>query len=266
MKQQTAFFLTIPHSGEQVPAECTWLQNLPEPLLMCDVDRYVDQLYYPVIDDLKLLAIISPWHRYLADLNRLETDVDADSVEGSSNKGGSFTTGLHWVKTTRGEVLMHKPITQSLHKELVKNYHRPFHDKIEKQYADFFKQGYKQVLHLDLHSMPSLGTQAHPDPGEQRAEIVISDVDATSCDAKYKDLVIEAYESCGFQVKYSWPYKGGRLTQRYGRPAEHRHVIQVELNRSLYMNEESKQLIVEKAEILKVKLAEAIAKVLAALS
>ena len=97
-----AFFISIPHSGERVPPEAVWLQGLPEGVLMCDVDRYVDRLYQPVVDGLKLGLVKTQWHRYVVDLNRLAEDVDADSVEGSTNASGKFTTGLHWVKTTRG--------------------------------------------------------------------------------------------------------------------------------------------------------------------
>ena len=38
----------------------------------------------------------------------------------------------------------------------------------------------------------------------------------------------------------NWPYIGGGITQRYGRPENQRHAIQVELSRKLYMNEETK--------------------------
>ena len=33
------------------------------------------------------------------------------------------------------------------------------------------------------------------------------------------------------------PYSGGYTTRRYGRPDKHRHALQVEINRALYMDE-----------------------------
>jgi len=33
------------------------------------------------------------------------------------------------------------------------------------------------------------------------------------------------------------PYAGGFTTQRYGRPAHNQHALQIEINRSLYMDE-----------------------------
>ncbi|MBT9440993.1 MAG: N-formylglutamate amidohydrolase, partial [Acidovorax sp.] len=37
--------------------------------------------------------------------------------------------------------------------------------------------------------------------------------------------------------EYNHPYKGVELVRRYGNPAQHRHSIQVEINRKLYMDE-----------------------------
>ena len=66
--------------------------------------------------------------------------------------------------------------------------------------------------------------------------------------------MILAYVRAGFKVGYNWPYVGGRLTEQYGRPSEKHHTIQVELNRSLYMDEVSKQFKPELAEKVSGKL------------
>lgn len=235
------FFISIPHAGENVPPETPWLKDLPEPVLMCDVDRYVDRLYQPVIESLKLPFVKTEWHRYAADLNRLPDDVDADSVIGHKNPSGTFPLGLHWVKTTTGIPLMKEPISDDLHRELIQKYFEPFHERVRAEYARFKSAGHQKVYQLDAHSMPSKGTAAHRDPGTERPQIVVSDCDGTSCESRYKDLVIAAYEQAGFQVSYNWPYKGGRVTQTYGKPQEGQHAIQVELNRSLYQNEITKR-------------------------
>jgi N-formylglutamate deformylase len=143
------FFLSIPHSGERVPSEAKWLQGLPEPILMCDVDRFVDRLYEPVVNDLKLTCVRTQWHRYVIDLNRLPDDVDSDSVRGSKNPSGKFTTGLHWVKTTRGATLMAEPISEDLHDQLLKRYFEPFHANVRDTYDFFRVHGAQKIYHVD---------------------------------------------------------------------------------------------------------------------
>ena len=236
------FFVSVPHAGEVLPPEADWLKGLEEPLVMCDVDRFVDELYQESVQHLDLPHVFAKYHRYVVDLNRVPSDIDKDSVEGAENKSGTFTRGLHWSKTTRGQVLMSQPISKELHQQIVEKYYWPFHHTVKAHYAQFKSQGYEKVYHLDAHSMPSEGTLAHRDPGEQRAEVVVSDVDGKSCEGRFRDIVVKAYKGVGFEVAINWPYKGGAVTRTYGDPSRGQHALQVELNRRIYMDEESKQL------------------------
>lgn len=235
------FFITVPHAGETVPEEVFWLKGLVEPVLMSDVDRYVDQFYGPAAENFGLPIIVADIHRYVVDLNRIPEDIDQESVIESVNPPGLFTTGFHWSQTMNGARLMKEPISLKLHQQLTKKYFLPFHEKIKKQYAAFKKAGFKNVYHLDGHSMPSRGTAKHRDPGGERPQIVVSDRDGASSEPQYKDLVIESFQSAGFGVSYNWPYKGGRITETYGQPREGQHAIQVEMNRNLYMDELTKK-------------------------
>jgi N-formylglutamate deformylase len=253
-----AFFVSIPHSGEQVPPEVEWLHGLTEAVLMCDVDRYVDRLYEDTLNQMKIPFVKTPWHRFVVDLNRLAEDVDQDSVEGSKNPSGKFPMGLHWRVTTQGTVLFHKPLSADFHNQLVKKYFEPFHAQVRAQYEKFRAQGAKTVFQLDAHSMPSMGTKMHRDPGERRADIVVSDCEGVSCDTWYKDLVMSAYKETGLNVAYNWPYMGGRVTQTYGHPEKGQQAIQVEINRDLYMDEINKQWLPEKAQKLQGQLRQAI--------
>lgn len=252
------FLITIPHSGERVPVETPWLASLPEPLLMCDVDRYVDRLYEPVLQELKLPFVKTEWHRYAADLNRWKDDVDADSVMDHPNASGKFPRGLHWSITTKGEKLMPGPMPRATHEVIVKNYFEPFHAQIREKFVEIKARGADVVYHLDLHSMPSVGTKEHRDPGERRADIVVSDSEGKSCSAFYKDAVIQSYKKAGFTVAYNWPYKGGRVTETYGIPTKGQESIQVELNRALYMNESTKQLDSQKLASIQYQLKNAV--------
>lgn len=238
-----SLFVSIPHAGEFIPEEVNWLRHLPEPVCMRDVDRFVDKLYKPVIDELLLASIVADCHRYVVDLNRLPSEFDADSVQGAPHPSGTHPKGLHWSITTWGERLITDPMSMDLHLDLVRKHYDPFHDKI-KSMANALKT--EHVYHLDLHSMPSQGTGMHNDPGEKRADIVVSDFHGKSSRKEFVDAVVNAYEGAGFTVAYNWPYFGGGITQTYGRPQNGHHTVQVELNRALYMDEDTKQPLAEK--------------------
>lgn len=239
---QKPFFVTIPHSGERIPELTPWLLNLAEPVLMRDVDRFVDVLYDESIKTLNIPYVKTEWHRYAADLNRLPQDIDKSSVVGAKNEKG-FERGFHWSVTTFKEKLIWEPMSFDTHTKLKDLIYVPFHKSVREQYEILRKQTNRAtVYHIDLHSMPSTGTSMHLDPGEKRADIVISDSNQKSCSSVFRDLVIAAYVTAGFKVGYNWPYKGGRLTEEYGKPHEGQQVLQVEMNRALYMNEETKKI------------------------
>jgi N-formylglutamate deformylase len=233
-----AFFVTIPHSGEMIPPGADWLQGLSEAVLMRDVDRYVDQLYLPVLTEKQVPNIIATCHRYVIDLNRKPDEYDHDSVEGAVHPGGTHPKGLHWSVTTFAEKLITKPMSKEVHEFFVKTHYQPFHDSVVSMAKSFTTT---PIYHLDLHSMPSQGTALHNDPGAKRADVVISDFHGKSARKDFVEMVINSYRSAGFQVAYNWPYFGGGITQMYGRPEQGHHTVQVELNRMLYMDETTKQ-------------------------
>lgn len=248
-----SLLVTIPHSGEKVPPQASWLKGLPEEILMCDVDRYVDYLYEPSLQQLQLPYAKTEWHRYAGDLNRLPEDVDAGSVEGDSHPAGTNRRGFLWAITTYNHTLMPRPIAAKTHQELVELIYEPFHASVRKLYENYESVGRTKVFHLDAHSMPSVGTKEHRDPGERRADIVVSDCHGKSCEPQFRDLVIAAYVVAGFKVAYNWPYFGGRVSEQYGQPGKHHHAIQVEMNRALYMDEVSKKLKPVEAEAIRAK-------------
>lgn len=258
MEITSPLIVTIPHSGEKIPPQTPWLQTLPEDVLMCDVDRYVDVLYEPALHKLQVPFVKTEWHRYAADLNRIPEDVDSTSVKGHSNPAGMHNRGFHWVVTTYNHPLMTTPMELSDHQALVKLIYEPFHEGVKGLYRQLHEKGYKTTYHIDAHSMPSVGTSMHRDPGERRADIVVSDSKGKSCDPRFKDLVIAAYATAGFKVAYNWPYFGGRVTEQYGDPQRGQNTLQVEMNRELYMDEKTKKLKAEAAKKAQEKVLQAL--------
>ena len=240
-------FVSIPHSGINIPSEAVWLKKVSSSVLMCDVDAFVDDLYNPALKDFCIPSVIFKWHRYVVDVNRFSTDISPLTVEMSKPfspiKKSKSPSDVHWRKTTKGDLLIKKALPKKLHEVLIKKYFDPFHEKIKKQIMNFKQIQNRPVYLLDLHSMPSQGLAFHRDPGENRKDIVISDHEGRSCSKAFKNLVVTAYKTAGFEVAFNWPYKGGALTRCYGQPKKKQEALQVELNRRLYMDEKSKKKI-----------------------
>ena len=47
------------------------------------------------------------------------------------------------------------------------------------------------------------------------------------------------FELYGYKVSINRPFQGGFITKHYGRPADNVNVVQIEVNKKLYLNEEN---------------------------
>ena len=256
-----SLLVSIPHSGEKIVDECHWLKDLDEVTLMYDVDRFIDQMYESVLHQYNIPKVVTEYHRYVVDCNRWPTDVDCDSVEGSNNPSGSHPTGLHWRKTTAGYILFKKPLSQSLHKNIIKKYYEDFFKAIDSIYEKFRQEGKSNIYHLDLHSMPSRGTKVHRDPDEDRVDIVIGNEKGTTATEEWTEQVSTAYRNQGFDVRLNQPYTGGTIVEKYGDPQQGCQALMIELNRKLYMDEKTKKIIPDKAEAVKERLNKVISEI-----
>jgi len=91
--------------------------------------------------------------------------------------------------------------------------------------------------------MPSMGRSGHSDTGSRRADIVPGDVDGSACGRGLRNLIEGHFQADGFSVKSNQPYKGGWITRHFGEPDHNVHAIQIEINRALYMDETTFEII-----------------------
>ena len=108
--------------------------------------------------------------------------------------------------------------------------------------------------------MPSRGAKGHSDAGRARAEIVLGNRFGASASSDFCMQIEQNMKAQGFQVVWNDPYKGGRITETYGRPDQGQETVQIELRRDLYMDEETFQKRPEFADVSK-RLTEALLQV-----
>jgi N-formylglutamate amidohydrolase len=116
---------------------------------------------------------------------------------------------------------------------LYKPYHRALRRLINRGH-----QAFGTVVVVDCHSMPSIGV-SRDEP--RRPDVVIGDRYGTSCAPLLADMVEETMRALGYSIGRNKPYAGGFITEHYGNPASGLHTVQVELNRSVYMDERRRE-------------------------
>jgi N-formylglutamate deformylase len=227
----------VPHAGLIVPEAIRHELLAPEDALMRDADIYVDRLYQhaPQAGATSLVAKLS---RYVVDLNRARDDLDAATVSGHPVGAGTQPRGVVWRATTDGRPVLLRPLGYPELAARLERYYAPYHAVLQQQ-IDRLRERFGYVILLAAHSMPSLGRSTHHDPGAQRADVVPGTCGRTSADPRVIDLVDAHFRGAGLRVRHDDPYKGGYTTSHYGRPAERCHAIQIELNRALYVDEQT---------------------------
>ena len=68
-------------------------------------------------------------------------------------------------------------------------------------------------------------------------DVVLGDRFGASCAEDISAFVEERLDAHGLRVLRNKPYAGGFITQNHGAPHRGQHALQIEINRSLYMNE-----------------------------
>jgi N-formylglutamate amidohydrolase len=230
---ETPLLVEVPHAGLYVDPQSLSSLIAPARSLVRDADLYVDELYREApIEGATLL--VSHVSRYVCDLNRSESDVDAATVDG----GGSRATphGLVWRTTTDDQPALGAPLPRSELIRRLRDFYRPYHARLS-EILERKRHRFGFAVLLCAHSMPSRGRAGHADPGRQRADVVPGTRGRTSTAEFVIEAVDELVRELGWTIAHDDPYKGGFSTGHYGRPENGVHAIQIELARRLYMDE-----------------------------
>jgi N-formylglutamate deformylase len=91
---------------------------------------------------------------------------------------------------------------------------------------------------IDCHSMPHEAVESVARSGARRPDVVLGDRFGAAATGSVVDRVEAAFVAQGFRVVRNAPFAGAYIAQAYGRPSRGQHAVQVEINRSLYMNEQ----------------------------
>ena len=230
-----------PHSGRDYPEEFVKKSILTELQLRSSEDAYVDELYSAVVDfGSPLLTAKSP--RAFVDLNRGPEEFDPSIIEGANTPYNNprIASGLGVIPrvVSEGRQIQEGKITMSEALSRIRDVYYPYHNfLVELMMQAKFRFGI--ALLIDCHSMPNDALQNAMAPGGQRPDVILGNRFGASASAPIFEIVEWAFKEQGFIVGRNTPFAGGHITQKYGSPSKGQHVVQVEINRSLYMNEET---------------------------
>ena len=241
---RTPLVLDSPHSGTVYPDDFRSICDLAT--LRRAEDTHVEKLY-DFAPAMGAAWVEAHFPRSYLDANRDTTELDAAMLDGPWP--GALATdpralskvrlgkGLIWKLTDEGLPIYDRLLAVDEVQARIARCWQPYHATVAAAIAAAHaRHGYS--IHINCHSMPALaGSHATEFPGQAHADFVIGDRDGSTADPALSQRICAHLRACGYSVDYNHPYKGVELVRRYGDPPTHRHSVQVEINRKLYMDE-----------------------------
>ena len=248
------WLITSPHSGHYYPRDFILKSKLDSQQLRLSEDMYIDTLLSDVPQaGASLLSATYP--RAYVDLNREPYELDAsmfsDPLPDYVNKDSTRVLGglgtIAKIVTERLEIY-DRPLVFSEAEQRIEKIYFPFH-KCLKQQIETARDFWGKAYLLDVHSMPSNAVRKYKGGKSGSVDFVLGNRHGRSCDADIYDVVYDFLTDAGYYVEKNKPYAGGYITEHYGNPSEGFHTLQLEVNRKLYMNETSYDLLGNSDEI-----------------
>ncbi|MFQ5971504.1 MAG: N-formylglutamate amidohydrolase [Alphaproteobacteria bacterium] len=234
--------LDSPHSGHAYPDD--FRPAAPAAAYRKGEDAHVDALY-DAAPALGAVLIAALFPRVYIDPNRGLGDLDPALMDGdwpeplSPGDKSRRGVGLIWRRLPQDGLEIYD---RRLGIEEVRGriegcwqpYHRALAAALDETHGRF-----GGVWHINCHSMPAMGDPLMGDAGRRRPDFIIGDRDGTTCEPGFTELVTETLRGLGYGVTVNDRFKGVELVRRYADPAAGRHSLQIEINRELYMDEDT---------------------------
>jgi N-formylglutamate amidohydrolase len=232
----TPLIFNSPHSGRFYPRRFLSGSRLDAVTLRRSEDAFVDELFAPCVG-IGAPLMRANFPRAFLDLNREPFELDPLMFEGrlpafANTRSLRVAGGLGTIPRVVGDAQeIYRgpiPIDEALARiaALYKPYHQALRSLIERAAGAF-----GMAVLIDCHSMPSSMAEG------AASDFVIGDRYGASAAPWIVETVESALRRAGYSVRRNKPYAGGFITEHYGAPGASRHVVQIEINRALYMDE-----------------------------
>lgn len=235
-----------PHSGTAYPAD--FGVAVPLALLRRGEDTLVQTLWEQ-FPQYGATLIEATFPRTYIDPNREEEDLNPAMLDGvwpdplTPSAKTQQGLGLIWEKINQAgqsTPMYERKLSVAEVQQRITHYWRPYHAELAKA-IQWSMQRFGGVWHINLHSMPSDVYQRLGTPEKHLTDFVLGDRDGTTCDPAFIHLIGDALQAQGYSVAYNEPYKGVALIGRIGQPQYQRHSLQIEINRRIYLNEDTRE-------------------------
>ena len=246
--------IASPHSGRNYLSSVKEQSILDPVTLRSSEDAFVDELmdFAPALG---IPLICSEIPRAFVDLNRARDELDPAIIEGikPNRQNPRVISGLGVIPrvVANGKEIYSGKLSKEAAIERLENFWDPYHSKLA-ELLDRARQQFGYSILIDTHSMPHEAI-LNASSSFRTSQIVLGDRYGATCAPEIINDLIKLISKNGLRASRNIPFSGAYIVQKYGSPGLNRHAIQLEIDRSIYMDERKIQKI-EKFHKLKNKL------------
>ncbi|MBJ3761360.1 N-formylglutamate amidohydrolase [Maribius pontilimi] len=237
-RTDSAVIFASPHSGRHY-SDAFLRDSVLSPLaLRSSEDAFVDRLFSAApAAGAPLLCAHLP--RAWIDLNRATTELDPALIDGLPRgpHNPRVASGLGVVPrvVAGGRSIYRGKIGLDAARSRIRTVWRPYHDQLRKL-IDAAHDQFGQAILIDCHSMPHEALDTSVSVG-RRPNVVLGDRFGAAAATGLVSRLEEIFTDLGLTCVRNAPFAGAFTAQQYGRPGRGQHVVQVEIDRALYMDE-----------------------------
>lgn len=245
----TPVLIAVPHAGRAYAPDLVQRLRHADDTPRRLEDRFVDVLAREVAVRCGAALLLAQAPRAMIDLNRDPRDLDLGMFSGSEEEKAAMRRGMprggaQSARAMRGLGLFPRRLSgigelwrdpmrpvEASHR--IAAIHAPYHDALAAQ-LDTIRERWGGALLVDFHSMPDL---PHGGGTHVPATHVLGDRFGASCGRDVVAAGLAGLDAAGVQGAYNRPYAGGYVLERHGAPRAGVHAVQIEIARSLYLDE-----------------------------
>jgi N-formylglutamate deformylase len=235
----TSVIFASPHSGRAYSRDFLRSTVLDTHTIRSSEDAYVDELIACAPRyGAQTIAATAP--RAYIDLNRNADELDPAVVSGlrrvTHNPRISSGLGVVPRVVANGRAIYRGKMHLNEAKARLDACWHPYHDQLRRM-LDVTRNSFGQAILVDCHSMPHEAIDALHQHSDVRPDVVLGDRFGAASAGHIVDQVEAAFKNAGLRVARNAPFAGAFIAQHYGRPSRNQHVVQIEIDRALYMDE-----------------------------
>jgi N-formylglutamate amidohydrolase len=219
--------LHIPHSSIHIPFKDGYVvtEEFLNSELLKLTDWYTNDLFYSEQE----ITITADFSRLFCDPERFPDDTQEIMSK--------YGMGVLYEKSDNGAHM--RTISQELRERILSEYYWPHHKQLDDAVKLQLEQ-YSQATIIDCHSFPAIPLLRSLNNDPERPDFNIG-TDLFHTPQILADISVDFFKKAGYSLGINWPYSGSIVPLRHYKKNRNVQTIMLEINRRLYLKEQTNE-------------------------